>query len=87
MSKHRKTLMEKKLADQNREMAYTSYTFSPVSQSERTVSIPKTTTIYTHEYLKQDLLKTVILTTSLIIIQLFILFMLKSHVLKLPMAN
>ncbi len=84
MNKHRKTLIEKKLADQNREMAYT---FSPVLQSERTISVPKITTIYTHEYLKQDLLKTVILTTSLIIIQLLMLFMLKSHILKLPMAN
>ena len=87
MNKHRKTLIEKKLADQNREMAYTSYTFSPALQSKQTISIPKITTIYTHEYLKQDLLKTVILTASLIIIQLFMLFMLKSHVLKLPMAN
>ncbi len=84
MNKHRKTLIEKKLADQNREMAYT---FSPALQSKQTISIPKITTIYTHEYLKQDLLKTVILTASLIIIQLFMLFMLKSHVLKLPMAN
>lgn len=82
MSKHRKTRKEKKLADQNREMAYTF-----VSQSERTISIPKITTIYTHKYLKQDLLKTVILATSLIIIQLLILFMLKTHILKLPMAN
>ena len=83
MNKHRKTLIEKKLADQNREMAYTF-----VSQSKQAISIPKiTTTIYTHEYLRQDLLKTVILTTSLIIIQLLMLFMLKSHILKLPMAN
>lgn len=84
MSKHKKTLMEKKLTDQNREMAYT---FSPVSQSKPTISTPQAGTIYTHEYLKQDLLKTVILTTSLIIIQLLMLFMLKTHMLKLPMAN
>ena len=87
MSKHRKTLIEKKLADQNREMAYASYTFSPVSQSKLTISTPQIGTIYTHEYLKQDLLKTVILTAFLIIIQLLMLFMLKTHILKLPMAN
>ena len=95
MAKHRKTLEQKKLADLRRKF----YSFDRVkrdldqvrlgldaiSESKNVAITVSPTNKY--PYLISDILKTGILTGLIIVMQIILFFLLKNHVLVLPMVK
>lgn len=78
--------LRKKLAVQTSSVSFTSNNFKLPSLKQPVSSI-QTSFIYTHESLSSDLLKTLFLTSSLIISEIIIFFLLKNQILKLPIAG
>ncbi len=87
MTKRKKTLEQKRLIDTHRQ-AYSlnSYTFTSSAKKDysQTNLAPQTTTI---SYLKQDILKTSVLTISILMAQIALLILLKNHVVTVPLVS
>lgn len=93
MSRHKKTRQQKIIAELRRKLSVKN----PMEVSPQLVlkepSLPKLTQInqplkttpsLTYSYLLPDLLKTTVLTMSVIALQLILFFLLKAHIVVLP---
>ena len=91
MSKHRKTLEQKKIAD----LRHKVYAFKinnipslePNALTTEAKIASSTASVNKYPYLLHDILKTGILTGSIVILQTLLLFLLKKHILILPMVK
>lgn len=96
MSKHKKTRQQKIIADLRRQLILGGgYPQSPlvfakpkeVKNNYLEVLPTSTTSLQNYPYIKRDLLKTVLLTGSIVVVELLLSFLLKTHLIKLPMGN
>jgi hypothetical protein len=90
MAKKRKTKEQKRLADLRHNFKH-AYTLDNSSVTQPKLHVSKkseviTTSISTnaYPYLKKDLSKTALLTLGILIFQLVLLAILKSHILSIP---
>lgn len=98
MGKKKKTREQKIIADLRHQLAQTapSYTlskieehhqekhvYSPLQSSQTAVKVSSAS----YAYLSHDLIKTGILTASLMGIQLVLFFLLKNHIVRIPMLS
>jgi len=95
MGKRRKTYKEKIIADLRRKV-YSLEGQKPFSLEEKESKIINTIPISTqasaisissHSYLMKDIFKTGVLTGIIVLIQLILYFLLKNHILTLPMVR
>ena len=83
MSRHKKTRQEKVTADLRRQhFVYTFQNKNPEISSVKAVAI-----IPTYSYIRRDIIKTFTLTLSIVGFQIFLYFLLKNHILALPMVK
>jgi hypothetical protein len=95
MGKTRKTHREKLIADLRRKvysLEAQQPSFSQEKESKSIVNMPyhtasTTIAIKSHVYLTRDLFKTSILTGIIVLIQLILFFLLKNHILTLPIVK
>lgn len=98
MGKKKKTREQKIIADLRNQLAQTapSYTLSKTEEHRQEKHVynplqsPQTTVKVsngTYAYLSHDLIKTGILTASLTGIQLVLFFLLKNHIVRIPMLS
>jgi predicted secreted protein len=86
MSKHKKTRKEKVIADY-RNQVYILKNSIPLSNSATTTTIAiKENADFTADILR-DVLKTTILTCAIVVLQLVLFFLLKRHILNLPIVK
>lgn len=87
MAKHKKTLEQKKQSDM-RHQVYSLDNYVAKSPSAKIGIISSgQTTIPSISYLKHDLLKTAILSSSILLLQIILSIALKNHVVKLPLVS
>lgn len=99
MGKHKKTRQEKIVADLRRKLFLQIQTSSNLINKQSTsvsnfklkfsnipsnASSSNTSLIYTHEYLKFDILKTAFLTSSIVIAEVILFLLSKQQIIKLP---
>lgn len=92
MGKNKKTRHEKKIADLRRALATTQGTSAPSIEHRSTfsysgISTPVTPVATIHvdnKILKNDVLKTTILTAAIVVGQFVLLFLLKRHAINIP---
>jgi hypothetical protein len=86
-AKHKKTRREKIIADYRHQVyILKNNNISPsISNSTPTIAISENDYFNTH--IVKDVLKTGILTCSIIAAQIVLFFLLKNHAIKLPMLN
>lgn len=96
MSKHKKTRQQKIIADLRRKIQQTQILHHPDSSNfQKTVSFVPLVTQHTvprviektYPYLSHDLLKTTVATSSIVFLELFLFFLLKKHIIVLPMLH
>lgn len=87
MAKHKKTKEQKVIADLRRKLSYQladqhSYSSSEIPKilSAKPVPIVHTGELYTHVYMKHDLLKTLLITLALVSIELILFIAMQKHV-------
>ena len=88
MGKRRKTYKEKVIADLRRKV----YSLEAQKPSKTMHNMPMSTTattvtISSHAFLTRDIFKTGILTGIIVLIQLILYFLMKNHILTLPMVK
>lgn len=87
MGKHKKTRQEKMIADLRRKLSL--QTTSPSTIPHLTLKLPtiptpsQTSLIYSHDYLKSDLLKTTFITCSIIVAEIILFVLIKQQIIKL----
>jgi len=89
MGRH-KTLQQKKLADLRRQkFVYTleNKILPSIDRPTDNSSSPKTITISNYSYIQHDILKTSLLTASIIGLQIVLFFILKNHIITLPIVK
>lgn len=90
MAKKKKTRQQKIIADLRRQVTLSKPQESKPETKPKNFSNPALITYapkiraVTYPYLKKDLQKTAILTSSVIALQMILYFLLKSHILVLP---
>ena len=82
MSKHKKTLKEKIIADFNRQVYSFENKNTPLNISAPKIVVNENSQSYT--YVVDDVLKTIILTAAIIAGEVILFFLLKNHVIILP---
>ena len=99
MSKAKKTRQEKMIADLHRKLHQqqsitsvstpeqkTQYTYT-IKHTQAPMGVSTVTTITNLSLIKHDLIKTTIVTGAIISLQLLLFFLLKAHIIKIPMIS
>lgn len=86
MAKHKKTLEQKKLADM-RHHVYSLDNYLTPSYSSKTDTAVQTNSIPSTSYLKIDILKTTIVSLSILAFQIILNILLRNHFIKLPLVS
>ena len=90
MAARHKTLQQKKLADLHRQkFVYTleNKIFPSIARPTDKPYVSNTIALSNYSYIKRDILKTSILTASIIGLQIVLFFILKNHIITLPMVK
>lgn len=96
MSKRKKTRQQKIITDLRRKLILdTRYPQSPlvfakpkeIKNNYQDALPTSTALLQNYPYIKRDLLKTAFLTGSIVVLELLLSFLLKTHLIKLPMGN
>ena len=83
--KHKKTRKQKIIADYRHQVYILKNESMPLNNP--TLAIPVNENSYLNTHVLKDVLKTGILTCSIVATQIIIFFLLKNHVIKLPNIN
>ena len=99
MSKLKKTRQKKMIADLHRKLHQqqsissvstpeqkTHYTYT-MKHIQAPTAIHTTTTITNLSFIKHDLIKTAFVTGAIISLQILLFFLLKAHIIKIPMIS
>lgn len=85
MTKHKKTRKEKIIADYRHQVYILKNKDIPINNSSLVVAINEKS--YFNEHIAKDILKTGILTCSIIAAQIILFFLLRRHVISIPNLN
>lgn len=85
MSKHKKTRKEKVIADYRHQVYILKNKNIPLNNS--TLAIPVNENSYSNTHVLKDVLKTGILSFSIIAAQIILFFLLKRHLVSIPNLN
>jgi len=85
MSKHKKTRKEKIIADYRHQVYILKDNNIPLSNPATTIAI-KESSDYTADILR-DVLKTTILTCGIVVLQIVLFFLLRRHIVNLPIVK
>ena len=87
MAKRKKTLEQKKLADMHRQV-YSLNNYSPTPSVKKAVpNIQQAPQLTTISYLKHDIIKTSILTASILASQVLLFILLKNNIVRVPFVS
>ena len=85
MTKHKKTRKEKIIADYRHQVYVLKNSYTPPTNSPVTLTVNANSYLNTHVF--KDVLKTGILTCSIITMQIVLFLLLKKHLIILPMLK